>query len=311
MADAALDATLGGTHRLVVFDAVMRTGSFSGAARDLEVSQPAVSRQIAILEARLGTELFQRRSGGVVPTESAQSLHPRIEAVVTELRAAVAAIEDHAATITVAAQPAIADSWFAPRLAELRATVAPTTVRLVIFDRDADLEALDHDVSIRFSRGAPRGVRSTALVAETVTPFASPGCAARHDLGADRDPASLAEDVPLLQLDPAGRGWLTWSEWFDHHGLRWTAPGDDIVQPSYGMVVQQALSGRGVVLGWHTVLGDLVRDGMLVPVGPAVTRPDHGYHLVWSPGGERRPGHGPLRRWLETTVHSLDHDRAG
>jgi len=62
-------------RQLAVFRAVMEAGSASGAARVLDLSQPAVSRQIARLENSIGIDLFAREHGRLVPTAHALELH--------------------------------------------------------------------------------------------------------------------------------------------------------------------------------------------------------------------------------------------
>lgn len=57
------------------FKSVYKNGNFSLAAKELFISQPAVSQQIAMLEAHVGYTLFNRKSKGVVPTEYAKLLN--------------------------------------------------------------------------------------------------------------------------------------------------------------------------------------------------------------------------------------------
>ena len=54
------------------FKSVYKNGSFSLAAKELFMSQPAVSQQISMLEAHVGNKLFNRKSKGVEPTEYAK-----------------------------------------------------------------------------------------------------------------------------------------------------------------------------------------------------------------------------------------------
>jgi len=61
-------------RRIEAFRAVMRSGSMTRAAESLHISQPAVSRLVADLEAEIGFRLFVRAGGNVTPTEEAQSL---------------------------------------------------------------------------------------------------------------------------------------------------------------------------------------------------------------------------------------------
>ncbi|WCB92930.1 HTH-type transcriptional regulator GltC [Baekduia alba] len=74
-------------RRLLYFLAVAREGSFSRAADVLHVAQPAVSRQVALLEAEVGVRLLERSSAGVVPTDAGQRLLERGAALEREATA--------------------------------------------------------------------------------------------------------------------------------------------------------------------------------------------------------------------------------
>jgi LysR family hydrogen peroxide-inducible transcriptional activator len=75
-------------HQLRYFCAIADTGSFSRAARQTFVSQPALSQQIAKLEDELGTRLFDRLGRSVTLTEIGKSFLPRIRAVLRDLESA-------------------------------------------------------------------------------------------------------------------------------------------------------------------------------------------------------------------------------
>jgi DNA-binding transcriptional LysR family regulator len=68
-------------RQIEVFRAVMVTGSISGAARLLAVSQPAISRLLAYTEDRLGLKLFERVKGRVQPTPEARRLFAEVDQV--------------------------------------------------------------------------------------------------------------------------------------------------------------------------------------------------------------------------------------
>lgn len=57
------------------FVRVVETGSFSAAARDLKIGQPAVSKSIAQLEERFGVRLLMRSTRGLAPTEAGQNFY--------------------------------------------------------------------------------------------------------------------------------------------------------------------------------------------------------------------------------------------
>jgi len=68
-------------RQIEVFRAIMVTGSISGAARLLSVSQPAISRLLAYTEDRLGIKLFERLKGRVKPTPEAKRLFAEVDQV--------------------------------------------------------------------------------------------------------------------------------------------------------------------------------------------------------------------------------------
>jgi DNA-binding transcriptional LysR family regulator len=72
-------------RHIEVFNAVMLTGSVSGAARLINVTQPAVSRILQHAELQLGFALFQRTKGRLSPTSEALTLYPHIERLFAQL----------------------------------------------------------------------------------------------------------------------------------------------------------------------------------------------------------------------------------
>ena len=73
--------------------AVARHGSISAAARDVHLTQPAITQGLAKLEAAIGARLFERRSDGMVPTRAAELLAPRVEAALGLIGARVTAAQ--------------------------------------------------------------------------------------------------------------------------------------------------------------------------------------------------------------------------
>src|SRR5215475_4102902 len=70
------------------FLAVLRDGSFSGAARSLGLAQPTAGRHVEALESALGTALFKRSRRGLVPTRAALAVLPQVEAMAVAAAAA-------------------------------------------------------------------------------------------------------------------------------------------------------------------------------------------------------------------------------
>jgi molybdate transport repressor ModE-like protein len=81
------------TDRLAVLREAARQGSFSGAARTLNLSRSAVSRQVTELERETGMKLVERTSRGVRLTETGSRLVSRRDAVAAHLGVARAEVE--------------------------------------------------------------------------------------------------------------------------------------------------------------------------------------------------------------------------
>ncbi len=269
-------------HRLAVFDAVASAGNFTSAARELQVSQPAVSRHMAALARELGIELFERSGRSFVLTSRGRGLADAVEAAFSTLERALAEIDDRPDAFVLAIQPAMATTWVVPLLDQLE-TVAGAEIRLRIFERSAELDSSEWDMAIVPGTGNWAGWESTMLFREAVRPFAAASLAADLGLGPDTALTELVNHN-LLHIDGDGRPNMTWREWFAEAGDALTPAKPRLVYNAYPTVIQEALAGNGIALGWQHLLSDMVERGLLVPVGPVVQRRHGGHHVCWRVG---------------------------
>jgi DNA-binding transcriptional LysR family regulator len=285
---------------LAVFEAAARLGSFTAAATELGMSQPAVSKHIAIIEDQLKTVLFDRGGNRRELTADGRELFAGVDRGFSEIEDGLGRMRSGLDVLTVAMQPVVAETWFSPHLQELRNVLAPTRLHVVIYDHDSELASMEHDVSVRFGTGRVPGLRSELLVPEVAVPAASPDYADRHGL-ASESPARALLHADLVDFDQTGRSWIDWVQWFAAHDI--TPPQiDQVVYRTYGSTVPVALGGAGVILTWRHLRGDLVERGLLVEVGPAVENQANGYHLVWPAALSRDEGLRRLRTWIRATA---------
>lgn len=108
-------------RQLEVFEAVMRTGSLSAAARSLGVSQPAVSKALRLAEQAAGFLLFRRARGRLYPSPEAETLLPQVERLRSDLGAIQLLVrrlrDGHAGAVTVAAPGSVAHPFITPVVA--------------------------------------------------------------------------------------------------------------------------------------------------------------------------------------------------
>ncbi len=135
------------------FVRVMETGSFSSAARQLQVGQPAVSKLIAQLEDRLAVRLLLRSTHGLTPTEAGQSFYERAKRSLEEADEADVAARGAAATLTgrlrISAAVTFAQLHIVPKLPIFLAQHPKLDVEVVLDDRNIDLVSERIDVALR------------------------------------------------------------------------------------------------------------------------------------------------------------------
>ena len=286
-------------QRLAVFEAAGRLGSFSAAAAELGMTQPAVTTQIRALEARLGVELFTRTSNRSSLTDIGARFHAHVAAGFDTVEAGLAELADHAGTFVLAAHPGIAQLWLVPRLDGLTGALGALELRLWLFGRQSELAAGGFDASVQVGDGRFAGQSRRLLFGESVVPVASPAFAAEWGLDAN----STAEQVysaPFVHMDDGDHPWMTWADWLAHFGLTLRREPGRVLFQNYPMVLQQALAGRGVALGWRHLIDDLVAGDALTVVGPEV-QSTRGYYVTW-PLGEPSAAVAALIGWLEQQV---------
>lgn len=284
-------------QRLAVFEAAARLGSFTGAGAELGMTQPAVTRQIRALERALGVELFSRSANRSDLTDIGRRLRSHVSAGFDQIETGLAELADHTGEFVLAAHPGIAQSWLVPHIDQLKDVLGDLELRLWLFDRDAELADARFDAAIRVGDGNFPDLDSVLLFPEVVVPITSPGIAEQYGL----DETSTAADVytaPFIHMDDGDRPWMTWSDWLDQFGITLQRQPGRVLFHNYPMVLQRALLGYGVALGWRPLVDEYVERGALVVVGPQV-RSERGYYVTW-PGGPPSPAVQALIDWLTT-----------
>lgn len=135
------------------FIRVVETGSFSAAARDLKIGQPAVSKSIARLEERFGVRLLMRSTRRLTPTEAGQDFYERARKIIDEARDADIVVSGAAGGLSgrlrVSAGVTIARLHIVPRLHIFLEQYPNLTLDLFLSDRPGDLIQDGVDISFR------------------------------------------------------------------------------------------------------------------------------------------------------------------
>ena len=174
---------------LRAFEAVVRCESFTGAARELNVTHAAISQHVRSLENDFATPLLQKRGRKMEPTEAGRQLasslndgFSRIAAAVDTLRA-----EQAERPLSITSTPSFAENWLMPRLGSFWAAHPEIRVSLNPSVALSDLSRDGYDLAIRYGKGQWSGYQITKLASAKFYAVATPELTERHGLepGAD------------------------------------------------------------------------------------------------------------------------------
>lgn len=192
-------------RQLEVFYAIMQTGTVSGAARLLHVSQPNVTRVLAHTEQQLSFALFERVKGRLVPTQEAKALLPEAEKVYQQLgqfRSLTNKVKQGTQHLRVGAPPVLASQLLAPTVATLSKQQG-ISFELLTANRDELCSGLlkhELDVAIAFGEEAPPAILSEVLLKQQLVLIAP-----KEALNSTDDAVSfddlIQHELPIIGLD--------------------------------------------------------------------------------------------------------------
>lgn len=265
---------------LRVFESAARQLSFTAAASELGSSQPAISQQIKRLEQQLATRLFDRVYRGIVLTESGELLLRYVQEGLQTLDdglAAVTARQQHE-VLQVATDFAFAAYWLMPRLQRFNQRHPELDVSLITTSRDFAVLPSEIDVAISFGNGQFKHGEAHLLFAEEAFAVCSPQL-----LQGRPEPVSVTalRDLPLLHLRQDHRSrWFDWTGLFRAFGIAELPSPGSMRFDNYTLLIQAAIAGQGVAIGWRHLVDDLLAQKLLCRVGSSVANSAYGYYLV-------------------------------
>jgi DNA-binding transcriptional LysR family regulator len=149
------------------FVRVVDAGSFSGAARQLRIGQPAVSKTIAQLEDRLGVRLLLRSTHRLMPTEAGRNFYERAKKAIEEADEAELAARGAAATLSgrlrVCGPLTFTRMLVMPSISIFLTEHPALDIDVVLEDRDIDLVAAGIDVALLIGRLPDSGVTARKI----------------------------------------------------------------------------------------------------------------------------------------------------
>ena len=286
---------------LRAFEAAARHLSFTGAARELSVTQSAVSQQIRLLEAHLREPLFQRLPRGLKLTEAGAAYLPTVREAFENLANRTEEIFGRGSRnlVTIRANAAFAHFWLAPRLPKFMAMHPEIELRLNIsvWPTEVDWEALS--VEVRFGSGHWPGLSVEKLTQDHLFPVCSPVLFGRRPVR----PPQL-EGQTLLHVIGNTQGWPYWLE---AAGQRPKSVRGMQLDTS-AVAFEVAAAGGGLAIGQTSLLEGYLRDGRLVAPFDLKLPTTEGFYLLAPESRVHRTGAAVFRTWLLDEARQGLHD---
>jgi LysR family glycine cleavage system transcriptional activator len=294
-------------NALRAFESAARHLNFSRAADELSVTPGAVSQQIQNLEDYVGAALFKRTPRGLLLTDSAQMALPALREAFDRLAEAAAlltaAVDGRRLTLT--APPSFAAKWLVPRLGRFEEAYPQVDVWLSADMDLVDFAASDVDLALRYGPGPYPGLEAIRLINETVIPVMSPTLMAANPVAT---PADLARHVLLHDGSPdADESCPDWQMWLAARGVKGFDANRGPRFNQSSLVIEAAVSGRGVALAKRTLAQDDLDAGRLIAPMPISTMVDFAYFLVHPKAKGRLPQVKAFLNWIreEARTHEV------
>lgn len=277
---------------LRAFEAAGRHGSFTAAAKELNVTQTAVSRLVRLLEDRLGFPLFLRRASSLELTAQGKALLTGITNsfdAIERLTESVAAMRA-GPVLTVGVGQALAVNWLIPRLTGFYRDHPGIEVRLATGGATRQVRD-DWTCTIRRADETWHGYTSEILFPSAVLPVCTPEIA-----------ASLAtvDDLKHAVLIRVSNMPNDWPHWFARAGHIPVRAAAEAFFESNAMAMQAAFDGAGVAVAQVAYVSDALTAGRLVAPFPIVAMKGEHWRLEYRPPRQEELALIAFREWVHS-----------
>lgn len=263
---------------LKVFEVVARTRNLTQAAKELHISQSAVSKQLQVLQEYLGTELFRRERHGISLTHAGQRYGDAISPAFDSIDKATAEIMRSGSDSTLRLQTytTFAAKWLIPRLNDFHARHRDIAVVITNSVNDVDFDRDHVDLAIQIGRGAWQGMDADFLFEDVIEPVCSPAFLRIHAPDAAYPQALLR--TRLLVSHYRQKDWSIWAK-----QCRYESETEGVESMRFSSSVltwQAAADDLGIAIGQTALLDNDVRSGKLVAPFHLPVRTGSSYYLV-------------------------------
>lgn len=279
---------------LAAFEAVLRTGSTAAAARELALTQGAVSRLIQSLEEQLGRPLFERHRRRLKATPNAEAYGREVTRALDLIQRSSMKFSANpgGGVLSLAILPAFGTCWLAQRLGGFIATNPGVTINLATRLKRFSFAAETFDAAILFgTENDWQDLQHMKLFDEGLTACVAPSLFKDGRIQSVDDVRGL----PLLLMETRP---TAWEAWFEGQGAA-ASPGRGMLFDQFAPMTQAAIAGLGVALLPEYLAESKITDGRLVSLFRRAVPGVGAYWLVWPETRNDYPPLSAFRGWIK------------
>ncbi len=281
------------------FEASARHLSFTHAAKELNLTQAAVSKQVKQLEFHLRQKLFIRHPRSLEMTKTAESYLPKVQDSFERLAAGTREVfgSRRSEILTIRAAVGFSVNWLAPRLPDFYTKHPDVPLRLVSSVWNEQVGNPSFDLDVRYGNGKWPELNADRLTWESITPLCSP---VLLETGQISTPEDLINNT-LIHVLGYQEGWSTWLQ----------VAGVEDINESGGLQVDTSLlafelatSGVGVALARSSMMQHEVENGRLIAPFDITVPIEEAFYLVSAVASDIHPHLETFRSWILAQAES-------
>ena len=280
-------------NSLKCFEAAGRLLSFTDAARELNVTQAAISHQIKVIEEFLGVSLFERYPRRLALSEQGKALLPDVTEAFDRVSQAIGSLsqEQYSNLVSVRLAPSFAAKWLSPRLKYFWLQFPEIDLCLFHAHDAVDFEREEIDIAVTYGKGDWPGVVADKLLGLDFFPVCSP--------------AFMCNDKPLTELDNLryysllhDANYECWQDWIRLANVSGIDAEKGTIIDDTNVLIQAAIDGQGIALGSTTFVEEHLESGKLIKPFDIVLLNEFSYYVVCPQSHLNNPAVVAFKDWL-------------
>ena len=297
-------------NSLRAFEAVSRHLNYHRAAEELNVTPAAVKQLVSKLEHTIGFTLVQRKGQGLALTLRGKNSCGELSLAMDNLSSSVEKMRqtDARQQLIVSVETSFATAWLVPKLVQFRSQFPEISVLIDSNQQIVDVGRGQVDVAIRYGVKSDYELFVHRLFDDQIFPACSPV------LSKGPPELTILEDlsrIPLIHWDMSQiqwanetRKWFVWENWLSHVDGSKISTDKGLFFSDYGLAVQAAIAGQGMVLASWPILKEPIDSKLLVCPFKERVVTDIGYDLVATHAARDRPEVSAFLQWIIDTANS-------